>query len=162
VGVQFVDERGYGAYKINQTEGNIFEAMELYKLGQWVSPDSVFKTKVVKFSLNYDAATHELVVLIPPSSLLLRENSDGKLQVDLDFKFYVYEDEGRKREVFTDSESYVTADVEYEKAGDIPFRFARALDPGKDFVDVIVTGKAGTKGKIRKIFDLKVGRAPLP
>jgi GWxTD domain-containing protein len=162
VGVQFVDERGYGAYKINQTEGNIFEAMELYKLGQWVSPDSVFKTKVVKFSLKYEAATHELVVLIPPSCLQLRENSDGKLQVDLDFKFYIYEDEGRKRDVFTDSGSFVTADVEYEKAGDIPFRFARALDPGKDFVDVIVTGKAGAKGKIRKIFDLKVGRAPLP
>jgi hypothetical protein len=162
VGVQFVDERGDGAYKINQTEGNIFEAMELYKLGQWVSPDSVFKSTVVKFSLKYDATTRELVVLIPAKSLQLKENGDGKLRVDLDFKFYVYEDEGRKREVFTESGSYVTADVEYEKAGDIPFRFARALDPGKDFIDVIVVGTSGAKGKIRKIFDLKVGRAPLP
>lgn len=162
VGIQFVDEKGYGAYKINQTEGNIFEAMELYKLGQSVGPDSVFKNRVVNFSLKYDPATHELVVLIPAKSLQLKESGDGKLQVGLDFKFYIYEDEGRKREVFTDSGSYVTADVEYGKAGDIPFRFARALDAGKDFVDVIVTGKAGSKGRIRKIFDLKVGRAPLP
>ena len=162
VGVQFVDEKGYGTYKINQTEGNIFEAMELFKLGQWVGADSVFKTRVVNFNLKYDAATHELVVLIPAKSLQLRENGEGRLQVDLDFKFYVYEDEGRKREVFTDSGSYFSAEVEYEKAGDIPFRFTHALDAGKDFVDVIVMAKAGSKGKIRKIFDLKVVRAPLP
>jgi len=162
VGVAFVDERGYGTYKISQTEGNIFEAMELYKLGQWVGPDSVFKTSVVDFKLNYDSAKQELVVLLPAKSLLLRENADGKLQVDLNFKFYVYEDEGVRREVFTGSQFYITADVEYEKSGDIPFRFARDLKPGRAFVDVVIMGKEGMKGKIRKIFELKVGRPPSP
>jgi len=162
VGVQFVDERGYGAYKISQTEGNIFEAMDLYKLGQWVGPDSVFKTRVVDFGLKYDEAAKELVVLIPAKSLLLKENAEGKLEVDLAFKFYLYEGEGSKREVFTESRSYVSADVEYEKAGNIPFRFARPLPAGKDIADVIVTGREGGKGKVRKIFDLKVTRPPRP
>ena len=156
VGVQFTDERGYGAYKITQTEGNLFEAMDLYKLGQWVGPDSVFKERVVNFGLKYDAAAKELVVLIPAKSLQLKENAEGKLEVDLDFKFYLYEGDGTKREVFADTRSYVTADVEYEKAGDVSFRFAHPLAPGKDCVDVVVTGKAGGKGKVRKIFDLKV------
>ncbi len=162
VGVQFVDERGYGAYKISQTEGNIFEAMELYKLGQWVGPSSVFKTRVVSFGLKYDDAAKELVVLIPAKSLLLKENAEGKLEVDLDFKFYLYEGEGSKREVFTDTRAYTTAGVDYEKAGDIPFRFARPLPTGKDVVDVVIKARAGGEGKVRKIFDLKVVRPPRP
>ena len=162
VGVQFVDEKGYGTYKINQTEGNIFEAMDLYKLGQWVGPDSVFKQQTVNFDLKYDAGKKELVVLIPAKSLQLKENADGKYEVDLDFKFYIYEGEGPKRDVFAESSFYVTADVETEKGGDIPFRFSHPLPPGKSYVDVIVKGREGGKGKIRKIFDLKVGQAPRP
>jgi GWxTD domain-containing protein len=162
VAVEFIDQKGYGTYKINQTEGNIFEAMELYKLGQWVGPDSVFKDRVVNFNLKYDPAKQELVVLIPAKCLEVKENAEGRLQVDLDFKFYIYTEDGFKRDVFAESRFYVTSDVEYEKLGDIPFEFAHALKPGKDFVDVIVKGKEGTKGKIRKIFEVKVGRPPLP
>ncbi|MGA2532237.1 MAG: GWxTD domain-containing protein [Candidatus Aminicenantales bacterium] len=157
LGIEFVDERNTGQYKIRQYTGDFFEAMELYKLAQWVGPDSVFKKRTVKFNLKYDAREKELVVLIPGKSLLLRENDDGKLQVDLDFKFYVYEDQGAKKEVFTDSKTFVTSDVEIEKSGDIAFRFARALKPGKNFVDVIIKAKAGSKGMIRKIFEIKAG-----
>jgi len=158
VGVEFVDEKGYGAYKINQIEGNLFEAMDLYKLGQWVDPDSVFKQAVVDFKLTYDDAKKELVVFIPAKFLRLRETSEGQLQVDLEFKFYVYEDEGARREVFVENRSYVTADMEYEKSGDIPFRFAHPLKPGKDFIDVSIKGREGSQGKVRNIFNIKVGR----
>jgi len=156
--VEFVDERGDGRYKIQRYIGDFFGAMELFKLGQWVGPDSVFKQREVKFNLAYDAARKELVVTIPAKALLLRENADGAFQVDLDFRFYVYENEGAKRNVHTASGSFVTRDVEYEKAGDVPFRFAYTLQPGKNFVDVIAQGKEGSKGKIRKIFEIKVGR----
>jgi GWxTD domain-containing protein len=156
-GVEFVDERNTGQYKIRQYSGDFFGAMELFKLGQWVGPDSVFKKRLVSFKLKYDAPAKELVVLIPAKFLLFKENDDGKLQVDLDFKFYIYENEGAKREVFTDSQSFVTADLEIEKTGDISFRFARPLRQGKNFVDIIIKGRGNAKGKIRKIFDIKVG-----
>ncbi|MGZ4886598.1 MAG: GWxTD domain-containing protein [Candidatus Aminicenantales bacterium] len=155
LGIEFIDERNTGQYKIRQYTGDFFEAMELYKLAQWVGPDSVFKKRTVKFALKYDARAKEIVVLIPGKNLLLRENDEGKLQVDLDFKFYIYENEGTKKEIFTDSKTFVTSDVEVEKSGDIAFRFPYTLKPGKNFVDVIIKGKAGSKGMVRKIFEVK-------
>ena len=155
LGIEFVDERNNGQYKIRQYTGDFFEAMELYKLAQWVGPDSVFRKRTVKFNLKYDARAKEIVVLIPGKNLLLRENDEGKLQVDLDFKFYIYEGEGAKKEIFTDSKTFVTSDVDIEKSGDITFRFAYALKPGKNFVDVIIKGKSGSKGMVRKIFEVK-------
>jgi GWxTD domain-containing protein len=156
--VEFIDERGDGRYKIQSYAGDFFGAMELFKIGQWVGPDSVFKKRDVKFDLAYDAAKKELLVTFPAKALLLRETEDGELRVDLDFKFYIYEDEGAKRDVYTESRSFATRDIEYEKAGNVPFRFAYALKPGKNIVDVIVKGKEGSKGKVRKIFDIKVSR----
>lgn len=158
LGIEFVDERNTGQYKIRDFTGDFFGAMDLFKLGQWVGPDSVFKKRLVNFSLKYDAPKNELVVLIPAKFLLLRENDDGKLQVDLDFKFYVYEDEGATRDVFTESQAFVTTGQELEKTKDVPFRFAHPLKPGKHVVDVIIKGKEGSKGKVRKIFDIKVNR----
>lgn len=158
VGVEFVDEKGYGTFKINKTEGDLFEAMDLYKLGQWVGPDSVFKKRVVNFNLKYDGPGKKLVVLIPAKFLLFKETSDGKLQVDLDFKFYIYENEGAKRDITTGSQSFLTTVQDLEKMKDVLFEFAYALKPGKNFVDVIIRGGAGSKGKVRKIFDIKVGR----
>jgi len=157
LGIEFVDERNNGQYKIRETTGDFFGAMELFKLGEWVGPDSVFKKRAVDFKLKYDASAKELVVLIPAKYLLFRENDEGKLQVDFDFRFYIYENEGTKREVYSDSRSFVTADTEIEKSGDVSFRFARPLKPGKNFVDVVIKGREGAKGKIRKIFDIKVG-----
>jgi GWxTD domain-containing protein len=156
--VEFIDEKGDGRYRISRYVGDFFGAMELFKLGQWVGPDSVFKKREVKFGLAYDAAAKEIVVTFPAKALLLREAEDGAFRVDLDFVFYVYEDEGAKREVYSESKSFATRDVEYEKAGDVPFRFARPLKPGKNFVDAIVKGREGSKGKVRKIFEIKVGR----
>jgi GWxTD domain-containing protein len=156
--VEFIDEKGDGRYTINRTVGDFFGAMELFKLGQWVGPDSVFKKREVKFGLSYDAAAKEIVVTFPAKVLLLRESEDGSFRVDLDFMFYIYEGEGAARDVYTESKSFVTRDVEYEKSGDVPFRFSRPLKPGKNFVDVIVKGREGSKGKVRKIFDVKVGR----
>jgi GWxTD domain-containing protein len=157
-GVEFYDERNTGQYKIRQYSGDFFGAMELFKLGQWVGPDSVFKKRLVSFSLKYDDPKKELVVEIPAKLLLFRENEEGKLQVDLDFKFYVYEGEAGKRDIFTESQAFVATDPEPEKGKNVSFRFAHPLKPGKQIVDVIIKGKAGSKGKVRKIFDLKVGR----
>jgi GWxTD domain-containing protein len=156
LGIEFVDEKNNGQYRIRETTGDFFEAMELFKLGQWVGPDSVFKKRTVDFKLKYDAPAKELVVLIPAKYLLLKENDEGKFQVELDFRFYIYEDEGAKRDIYTESKSFVTQDPEYEKSGDVTFRFAHPLKPGKTFIDVIIKAKEGSKGKVRKIFTIKV------
>jgi GWxTD domain-containing protein len=156
LGIEFADERGNGQFKIRDYTGDFFEAMDLFRLGQWVGPGSVFKKRTVKFDLKYDTSRHELEVIFPAKDLLFRENEEGKLQVDLDFKIYVYPDEGRSKETYKESQSFVVADRDLEGMKTVSFRFAHALKPGKNFVDVIAKGKPGTTGKVRKIFEIKV------
>ncbi len=159
LGIEFVDERGIGEFRMRDYTGagNFFEAMDLFKLGQSVGPDSVFKQPVVKFDLKYDASRKELEVDFPAKDLFFRENDEGQLQVDLDFKIYVYPNEGATKETFEESQFFVTTDSELQGLKTVPFRFSRALKPGKNFVDVIAMGKQGTRGKVRRIFEIKVG-----
>ncbi len=156
LGIEFVDERANGTYKIRDYTGDFFGAMELFKLGGWVGPDSVFKAKAGKFELRYDPGPKELEVLLPAKDVQLKENNDGKLEIDLDFKFYIYGDKGKTRETFTDSRSYIASSQDFEALKTIPFRFAKPLTPGTHFVDVIVKGRAENSGKIRKLFEIKV------
>jgi GWxTD domain-containing protein len=156
LGVEFVDAQNLGQYKIRRYEGDLFRAMDVYKLGQWVGTSDVFNKKIVNFGLIYDASKKELEVAIPAKVLVLRENDDGKFQVDLDFKFYVYEDGGQKKETFIASESFVTTVAEADSLKTVRFRFEHPLKRGANFVDVIIKGRAGTSSKIRKIFEIKV------
>jgi GWxTD domain-containing protein len=157
LGIEFVDEKGNGQYKLRQYTGDFFEAMDLFKLGQWVGPDSVFKKRAVKFDLKYDPSRKELELIFPAKDILFKENDQGKLQVDLDFKIYVYPDEGASKETYNESGSFVVTNQDLEGMKTISFRFAHALKPGKNFVDVIAKGKPGTTGKVRRIFEIKVG-----
>jgi GWxTD domain-containing protein len=156
LGIEFVDERGIGEFRMRDYTGDFFEAMDLFKLGQSVGPDSVFKQPVVKFNVKYDASRKELEVIFPAKDIFFRENGEGELQVDLDFKIYIYPDEGATKETFEESQFFVTTESELEKLKTVSFRFAHALKPGKNFVDVIAKGKPGTTGKVRRIFEIKV------
>jgi hypothetical protein len=156
-GVEFGDERNNGQYRIRKYSGDFFGAMDIFKLGQWVGPDSVFKKRQFSFGLRYDASPKELEVLIPAKFLLFKENAEGKLQVALDFKFYVYEEEGAKKNVYAEGKTFVTTDRELEKMKDVSLRFAVPLKPGKNYVDVIIQGRQEGKGKVRKIFEIKAG-----
>lgn len=158
LGIEFADERGGGSYKIRDYDGDFFGAMDIFKLGRNVRADDVFSKKFFKFETVYDPKSRELEVRIPAKALMFRENSEGRLQVDLMFVFYVYPDEGKGKESFSDARSVVLTDTELEAMKTVDLRFPRDLKPGTSFVDVIVQGKDGAKGKIRQIFDIKVAK----
>jgi GWxTD domain-containing protein len=158
LGIEFADERGGGSYKIRDYDGDFFGAMDIFKLGRNVRADDVFNKKFFKFETVYDDESRELEVRIPAKALMFRENSEGKLQADLRFVFYIYPDEGKGKESFSDARSVVLTDAELDAQKTVDLRFARDLKPGTSFVDVIVQGPEGTKGKIRQIFAIKVAK----
>lgn len=156
--VEFTDEKGNGQYKITRYEGDFFGAMDFVKLGRNVRADDVFNKKFFKFETVYDREARELEVRIPAKSLMFRENAEGKLQIDLAFVFYIYPDEGKAKESFRETRSVALTDAELEGRRTVDFRFARELQPGTSYVDVTVRGPEGTKGMIRQIFSVKVGK----
>jgi GWxTD domain-containing protein len=156
--VEFADETGTGKYRIADVEGDFFGAMDLMKLGRYVRADDVFSKKFIKFETVYDAAAGEIEIRLPAKGLMFRENDEGRLQVDLRFLIYIYPDEGTTKESFSDARSVVLTDAELEALKTVDLRFARTLKPGTSFVDVVVMGQEGMKGKIRQIFEIKVPR----
>ncbi len=155
--VEFMDESGTGKYRINRYEGDFFGAMDLMKLGRYVRADEVFSKKFVKFETAYDQAAGEIEVRLPVKGLMFRENDEGRLQADLRFRIYVYADRGASKESFAESRAIVVTDAELEAKKTVSVRFARTLKPGTNFIDVIVMAKEGMKGKIRQMFEIKVG-----
>lgn len=156
LGVEFVDERATGQYKIRNYEGNFFEALDSLKLGRWVAADDVFRKKFVKFDLTYDPVGQEFEVTLPAGGLAFKENEDGSFQVDLDFVFYIYPDRGPAKETFSESKTFSATNTELLDLKNVTFRFSRALGPGTNFVDVIIKGREGKRGKVRRIFEIKV------
>lgn len=158
--IEFVDADGTGRFRMTRHEGDFFGAMDLVKLGRYVRADDVFSKKFLKFDTVYDAGAGELEVRIPTKDLMFRDNDEGRLQVDLRFLIYIYPDGGTAKESFADARSIVVTDAERDTQKTINVRFARRLKPGTNYVDVIIMGKEGMKGKIREIFPIKVaGRA---
>jgi len=158
--VEFIDEKGTGKFMITDYEGDFFGAMDLMKLGRYVRADDIFSKKFVKFEAVYDEAAGEIEVRIPTKGLMFRDNEEGRLQVDLRFLIYIYADGGAAKESFADARAIVVTDAERDTRKTVDVRFARRLKPGTNFVDVLIMGKEGLKGKIRQIFEFKVaGRA---
>ncbi len=156
LGIEFVDERGTGRYKIRNYDGDFFGAMDLIKLGSYVRADDVFRKKFVKFEVTYDAGRRELGVGIPSDALLFRENDDGDLQADLSFVFYIYGDGGLSKETHREARSVVVTDRELEGMKTVDLRFGLALKPGTNFVDVIIQGRETSSSRVRRIFEIKV------
>jgi GWxTD domain-containing protein len=154
--VEFVDADGSGRYRIGRCEGDIFGAMDLMKLGDDVRTDDVFSKKFVKFDTVYDAAAGEIEVRIPIKGLMFRDNADGRPAIDLRFLVYIYSDGGAAKESFSDARTFVLTEAEYEIQKTVAARFARRLKPGTNYLDVVILGKEGLKGKIRQIFEIKV------
>lgn len=159
--VEFTDQTGSGKYQITNLQGDFFGAMDLMKLGRYVRADDVFSRKFVKFETVYDPGAREIEVRLPTKGLMFRENDQGRLQIDLRFLIYIYANQGASKESFADARSIAMTDAELEGLKTVNLRFARPLKPGTSFVDVIVMGKEGMKGKIRQIFEIKVaGKTP--
>ncbi len=156
LGIEFVDERNTGQYKIRNYTGDFFGALNQLKLGQWVSTRGVFKKRVVKFDLDYAPARQELTVTIPADSLSFVENDEGLFQVDLEFIFYIYPDEGARKETFSERKVFAASNAELLDLDNATFVFSRLLSPGTNYIDVIIRAPGEGSEKIRKIFDIKV------
>lgn len=156
--IEFVDEKGINQFKIRNYDGDFFGAIDVLKLGHFVRSDDVFRKKIVNFQLTYDSDVQELEVSIPAKTLIFKENDEGKFQVDLNFTFYVYKDEGVDKETFTAGKSFIATNAELLELKDAVFAFPQELAPGTHFVDVIIEGPEGTYSKVRKIFEIKVKR----
>ncbi|MEN6559657.1 MAG: GWxTD domain-containing protein [Acidobacteriota bacterium] len=154
--VVFADEKGDGRFRIVETEGDFFGAMDLMKLGRRVGPDDVFASPFVKFETVYDPAAREIVVRLPAKGLIFRENDDGLQEIGLRFLVYIYADEGADKRSFADARKAAMTGAELDARKTVEFRFAQPLKPGTHFVDVIVMGQGERGGKIRQIFEIKV------
>jgi len=155
LGVEFVDERATGEYRIRRYEGDFFGAIDILKLGTYVGTKDVFLKKVVNFDLTYDRAAGEIEVALPAKFLNFKENDEGKFQIDLRFKFYIYEGSGLEKKTMEEERSFVATNQEIEGLKTVSFRFRVPLKSGTNFVDVIIQGKEGTASKVRKIFEIK-------
>lgn len=155
LGIEFVDERGTGEYKIRNYDGNFFEAMDILKLGTYVANKDVFLKKIVNFDLTYDRTAGEVLVSIPAKLINFKENDEGKYQTDLRFRFYLYEGADLAKRVQAEERSFAASNQELEGLKDVVFRFALHLKPGVNYVDVLIQGKEGTTSKVRKLFEVK-------
>jgi GWxTD domain-containing protein len=157
LGIEFVDAKGTGEYKIRDYTGDFFEAMDVLKLGAYLGKSDAFLTKVVKFDLTYDRPSGEVEVALPDKSINFKENDEGNFFVDLRFKFYIYSGAELAKTVHEEERTFVAPNREIETMKDVPFRFALPLRPGLNYIDVIIQGKtASASGRIRKLFEVKV------
>ena len=154
--IEFVDEKANGQYRIRSYDGDFFGAIDILKLGAYVGTNDVFLKKIVNFNLTYDRAAGEIEVTLPTKLLNFKENEAGKFQIDLRFKFYIYEGPSLGKKTLEEERTFESTTQELGGLKTIPFRFSVPLKPGTNFVDVIIQGKQGTASKIRKLFEIKV------
>ncbi len=154
IGIEFIDTRGDGSYVINRhmgSYGNLLWAIDKAKFGQTFIP---YGSKYLDFDIRFDREKKEIEISIPVSSLSFREE-DGLLKADFEFKFFINEKRGLKRDEFTQIRSFEKPEDEVLQLEEIIFNFPYDLKPGKYYFDVLVIGKEGI-GKARKIFEIKL------
>lgn len=149
LGIYFVDPNGMGNYAISEILGNLFDAIEMAKLGVTFSERNT-TAGLLKFDLSYDKDRHEFRLTIPAKKLSFKDEG-GMMTADFDISFYVYKEGAAKKEMFVEVKHFAGKADELEKSPEIVFTFTRELPPGKIFVDVVVDGKEAN-GKSRKIF----------
>jgi GWxTD domain-containing protein len=153
LGIYFVDSNGTGSYAISTIMGNLFEAIEMAKLGKTFTERGT-PSKFMNFDLDYVKDRHELRLTIPAKKLSFKDE-DGALTADFDITFYIYKEGAAKKEMFVDTKRFTGKAEDLEKSPEIAFTFSRELPLGKIFVDVVVDGKEAN-GKSRKIFKFNI------
>jgi GWxTD domain-containing protein len=155
VGIEFVDERGTGQYKIRDISGNLFEAMDLIKLGGRFGPDNVFKDRIVRFELEYLENEKQIKIILPVKSLNFSEDEEGNYFVDLQFVFYVYGRDGKKLGKYVEDRIFKVSLREFTELKEAPFYFDLELPGGQGIVDVTISGRGEKGGRIRRLFEIK-------
>lgn len=155
-GVEFIDRRGDGTYRINEYRGDLGGlnwAIEQAKFGQIFDRDGVGK-KFTDFKLRYDKSSQEIMVTIPIDFFLFEE--EGKmLRASLTFEFFIYAKDGQKKDRFQETKAFEMTEEELLQLEEVPFRFPYDLSEGKYYLDVIIRTDPDV-GRMRKIFDIKI------
>jgi len=159
--VYFFDRRGDGQYNIEPTPtelggglvGDFSYAIEKARLGYIPQQDSM-SDKFMNFQLDYDKQNKEFIISVPTEALVFEEE-ENLLKLDLEFEFYIYQEESGVKDKFQHTENFETTEERILNQKDIVFTIPKDLEPGKYFVDVIITVKPDV-GKVRKIFNIKV------
>jgi GWxTD domain-containing protein len=160
-GVYFFDRIGDGQYNIEPTPielgggliGDFTYALELARLGYIPQQDSMVE-RFVNFDLDYDKQDEEFVVSIPTEALVFEEE-ESLLKLDLEFELFIYRDETGIKEKMQHTEHFETTEENILDRDEVVFSIPKELEPGKYFIDVIITVKPDV-GKVRKIFNIKV------
>ncbi|RFT14804.1 MAG: hypothetical protein OP8BY_2381 [Candidatus Saccharicenans subterraneus] len=155
LGIEFVDEKGTGQYRIRRYEGDFFEAMDILKLGGSFGPDNIFKRRLVKFQLDYDKKEKKVTIVLPAKDLNFSEDEEGAFYVDLDFVFYLYDRAGRRLGKYTENRVFKATIQEYPDLKEVPFYFDFELPEGKGYIDVTISGRGEKSGRIRRLFEIK-------
>jgi GWxTD domain-containing protein len=154
LGIEFVDERNDGTYRMRQYEGNFFEALDNLTLGQVPYPVGTAR-KFVNFKVKYNDLRKEIEIEIPAEAMIFKD--EGEMQrADLEFQVYVYAKKGAKVEEFKEEKIIREPLTEPLEKKEIVVSLAHELRPGEYLLDVIIVGKDGALGKTRKIIGLKI------
>jgi GWxTD domain-containing protein len=154
LGIEFVDERNNGTYRMRNYDGDFLEAMDSLKLGA-IPYTRGEKRRFANFKLSYEADSREITVRLPSEAIDFQDDKGG-FRADLDFQVFVYRKGGPKLDEFKLEKSYQGTIEQTEKLKEISFVFPYSLAAGDYYLDVLITGRNGSLGKTRKIFEVKV------
>lgn len=153
LGIEFVDERGNGTYKIREYTGDFFGALDSFKMGN-IPTEKGDKRKFANFKLTYDRTKKEIRISIPVDVFNFRDAA-GRLQAELEFQFFIYAWNGAKIEEFSRDQAFSETQDNVLDMKEVVFTFPYAQEANRFYLDVIVIGKDGSLGKTRKMFEIK-------
>jgi GWxTD domain-containing protein len=154
LGIEFVDERNDGSYRIRRYDGNFFEALDSLMLGR-VPYRTGSARKFVNFKVDYNSQKKEIEVRLPAEAMSFQD--EGEMQrADFEFQVYVYNKGGVKVEEFKDEKTFRIPLADLVDVKEVVIPLSREFPPGEYYLDMIIIGKSGALGKTRKIVDLKI------
>jgi GWxTD domain-containing protein len=154
LGIEFVDERNNGTYKMREYTGDFFSSLDNLKLGQ-LPVQRGEKRKFVNFKLAYHKDTGEIAITLPKEPFDFKDTG-GELQATLEFRFFVYAKNQAKIDEFKVEKTFAGTVENVEETKELVFTFPYDLKPGVYYLDVIITSQDASLGKTRKIFEVKV------
>jgi len=161
LGLEFEDRTGMNRFDMRINPVYSFRLMDAISRSQFglISRDEdLSDEKPAEVELDYDKEKKEIVFRIPNSALLYKEENDYFL-VDLRFDFYIYSEEGIKKDKFSINKNFRELKDEVLKMEKITFSFPYDYsEPGEYYMDVKVSDSDGI-AKFRKIVNVKIGNS---
>lgn len=160
LGVEFVDRTGSRTFDMKIDSYYSFRllyAIDRAKFGLINSAEAQLAKKPEGLEVEFDGKKREIVVKIPSAALLYKEES-GYFLVDLRFDFYIYSDDGIRKERFSKNMNFRELKDDVLKMDDIIFTIPYELEAGTYYIDVKVSDSEGI-GQFRKIVKVRIKKS---